>query len=140
VAFGSVVACARTNRNVGRYDPDAPIAGAGDAGSAGEAAAAGRPALSDACVAQFVSYGDYRSQVAAEFSSFGCTVDSDCLAFYDQSACDPSCVLLITGARRGVVDRLNNFETSNCATDCWPQPWTICPAATPPSCVSGQCQ
>jgi hypothetical protein len=108
----------------------------GDGGQGGDAGGSGL----DPCTAQFIDYGDYRSQVMVEFSTFGCKVDSDCLSFYDQSACDTSCVLLTTGARRGVIDRLNNFETTYCSQECSPQPWMMCPTPFTAHCVSGRCQ
>lgn len=150
------MACARIDRNIGSYAPNEPTAssdagapahasadsGGGSAvgGQSGEAGVPGSAGAPDACAVQLADYDDYRMQVLAEFSSFGCEVDGDCLAFYDQSACDPSCALHVTGAGRGVVDRLNNYETSNCAMDCWPQPWTSCPAPTKATCVAGRCQ
>lgn len=101
---------------------------------------AGSVGLVDPCIEQLVAYGEYRHQVITEFSSFACMVDDDCLAFYDQSACDTSCFLVTTAARRGVVDRLNNFETTSCAPDCAAQPWASCPPLAQPRCVVDRCR
>jgi hypothetical protein len=110
-------------------------------GSSGQSAVAGSAGMMDvACTNQFADYNDYRSQVMAEFFSYGCMIDSDCRSFYDQSACDPACVLLTSAAHRGILDRLNTFELLNCDTNCRPQPWPICPAAPSARCVSGRCQ
>ena len=121
---------------------NAPVAGG--SGGQGAGAGAGSAGVMDArCANQFSDYSEYRSQVVAEFSSFGCSADSDCRSFYDQSACDTSCVLLTSAAFRGILDRLNTFELLNCDLDCRPQPWLTCPAssaAAPPHCVSGRCQ
>jgi hypothetical protein len=111
------------------------------AGSAGVIEVAGSAGLMDiACANQFIDYVDYRSQVMTEFSSYGCMIDSDCRNFYDQSACDPSCVPLLSSAHRGIIDRLNTFELLNCDLACSPQPWVACPLAPPAHCVSGSCQ
>ena len=117
------------------------VASGSGGGSGGhQVAVAGSSMVAELCLSQHADYVEYRAQVMAEFSSFPCMADADCLAFFDQSACDPSCVRLATAARRGVVDRLNNFETSGCAQECSPQPWLACPRATPSRCVSGRCQ
>lgn len=151
LGLGCCLACG------GRYESSAPdddgqagsssggrTGGVGGANSStgGQAVVpvAGSSGLVDVCINQFFAYGEYRKQAVAEFSSFGCMTDADCLSFYDQSACDTTCVLLKTGARRGLVDRLNNFETTSCAQECAPQPWNSCPPPPLPLCVSGSCQ
>jgi hypothetical protein len=115
--------------------------GGAASGNGGQPAVTGGAGVMDvACAKQFIDYGDYRSQVVNEFAPFGCTIDTDCRSFYDQSACDPSCVPLTSAAFRGVLDRLNTFELLNCNSDCSPQPWVTCPAGAPGHCVSGSCQ
>jgi hypothetical protein len=157
LSFGWALACG------GRYERGAPtsdavahaggptISNGGASGSAsnpggGGANVAGTGALGGAevpaveCVRQFDDYDAYRSQVLAEFTGFPCAADEDCRAFYDQSTCDPSCVLIVSAAHRGIIDRLNTFENFNCVSGCWPESWMSCATAAPVHCVARRCQ
>jgi hypothetical protein len=64
---------------------------------------------------------------------------SDCLAFYIQNGCDDSCQLTVTGARRAVIDGLNNYATSSCNDSCFPYPKPDCGAAPAAVCSYGHC-
>jgi hypothetical protein len=110
----------------------------GTGGGATLAGGAGVPAAD--CVQRRDDYDAYRSQVLAEFLSFPCRLDEDCRAFYDSSTCDPACLLIVSAAHRGIIDRLNTFENFNCDPGCPPEPLTACAAPPPVHCVSGQCQ
>ena len=108
----------------------------GATGTAGTSATAGN----STCVAQQQAYADYREQLIAQFSSFACAQDSDCVVFYNQTSCDSSCVLTTTAARRGLIDGLNNFAVSNCSSDCQTVPAPLCGPPPPPHCAMGRCQ
>jgi len=116
--------------------------GGAASGNGGQVAApiAGSLGWVGPCLDQLVAYDAYRHQVVTEFSSFPCMLDDDCVAFYDQSACDTSCFLVTTAARRGVIDRLNNYETGSCAPECAPREWGGCPPPPQPRCVLARCQ
>lgn len=111
-------------------------AGRSSAGAGGSAT----PDETDACRVQKQNYADYREQLVAQYSAFGCAQDSDCVVFYNQTACDSSCVLTTTAAKRAVVDGLNNFALGNCNSYCLPNPKPNCGDPPPPHCANGQCQ
>jgi hypothetical protein len=96
--------------------------------------------VTSACQVQKQSYADYREQLVAKFSVVGCNQDSDCVAFYNQTSCDSSCVLTTTGAKRAVVDGLNNFALSNCSSYCLPDVKQDCGDPPPPHCSDGNCE
>jgi len=93
----------------------------------------------NACLVRYETYVEYRTKVIAEFASFGCKKADDCVAFPDQSDCDPECVRVVTGARRGVSDRLNLFKATACSAQCLTEPNVPCPAAAAARCVDGRC-
>jgi hypothetical protein len=93
----------------------------------------------DACELQTEAYLAYRDELIAKYSSFGCMQASDCLAFYIQNKCDDSCMLTVTGARRAVVDGLNNYATGSCNDTCFPYPKPDCGLPPPTVCSNGRC-
>lgn len=92
-----------------------------------------------ACQQENADYLSYRADLIAQFSSFGCMQASDCVAFYIQNACDHSCLLTVTGARRAVIDGLNNYAIGNCREACFQSPKPDCGEPPPPVCASGHC-
>lgn len=92
-----------------------------------------------ACQRQTDAYLSYRAELIMRFSSFTCTVDTDCVAFYLQNSCDDSCALTVTAARRAVVDGLNNYATSNCNPACFSDPKPNCGDTPAPFCADGHC-
>lgn len=93
----------------------------------------------DPCLQQKEDYLSYRSALIEQFSSYGCKQDTDCVAFYIQNSCDNACRLTITGARRAVIDGLNNYATSNCNEGCFPDPKPDCGDPPIPFCLDGLC-
>ena len=112
----------------------------GSAGRSSTEASGGTTAdVTSACLIQKQNYADYREQLVAQFSVFVCSQDSDCVVFYNQTSCDSSCVLTTTGAKRAVVDGLNNFALSNCSSYCLPDNQPNCGDPPPPHWSNGQC-
>ena len=91
------------------------------------------------CVEQNADYLEYRMQLIAQFSDYGCMTNTDCVAFYIQNGCDHSCLLTVTGARRAVIDGLNNYAISNCDETCFQNPKPDCGDPPVPFCFNGVC-
>ncbi|HEX2871262.1 MAG TPA: hypothetical protein VHP33_08400 [Polyangiaceae bacterium] len=94
----------------------------------------------DACELQTEAYVAYRDELIARYSSFGCMQASDCLVFYIQNRCDDSCQLTVTGARRAVIDGLNNYATVSCNDTCFPYPKPDCGVPPAAVCSNGRCE
>ena len=93
----------------------------------------------DVCLQENTDYLTYRENLIAQYSSFGCMQASDCVAFYIQNACDHSCLLTVTGARRAVIDGLNNYATGSCNDACFSDPKPNCGDPPAPICSLGRC-
>jgi hypothetical protein len=93
----------------------------------------------DACEQQSADYLLYRTELIAQFSSYTCVANTDCIAFYIQNSCSDACLLTVTGARRAVIDGLNNYATSNCNEACLANPKPSCGDPPLPACREGVC-
>ena len=93
-----------------------------------------------ACEASHDRYRQFRAMLVDKYSQ-GCSLDSDCVGFFDQSLCGTfDCnVFVLTALSPSLAENLGSYAQTICSPDCPPEPAHPCPMPQA-RCVANRCQ
>jgi hypothetical protein len=113
--------------------------GSGSGGAIGGSAGGGGSNVTPLCALAQSDYDGLRDELAPVFESFGCNVDSDCVAVAEPGNCGPVCpdIALPTSAESGFLSNLMS-DAEVCDGACPKRPLAFCPANAA-MCRGGKC-